>query len=318
MNTRIFFYIILFFGNISINQEKTQNGCLEYYEIANKAYCSYLSKDFDSSIKFYLDAFEVRPQGCNPTPHRNDQYLLAKAFFQKKKYLEGLDFLEDAITNGGLKWEIIAEDSIIKNLPDNYKITKTRFNNLFSIWENKVDQKLKKEVNKMITDDQFYRKKAKFFFESEIDSIKELQKKLDSINAIKLKKIILTQGFPSFSKMGHDKAAGILLHTSRNFRQIIFPYLLKEIDKGNISPAYVGQMLDQELYLRINRQSMGFFLQFDENYNKDYVAFETNDIDSINIKRNRIGAVSLECYSKETGANLPISIKLNLKYNPKN
>ena len=316
--------IILFFiltiplncANSELDNGK-KSGCFDFYTLAHEGYCSYLLEDYKASIDNYKKAFELRIQGCNVSDNRNDHYLYAKALVHSGLYEEGEEFLRYSILFGELNWEDIVEDPILSapNL-DGRLISKPEFDSLKAKRNSKMNLDLRKEIDSMFLQDQYYRLMVKDIPESKGDSIKYLQLIIDDQNEAKLKSIMATYGFPGLSKTGTNKAEFLLMHTSWEYRNEIFPELIEEVNNGAINPDILGMMIDQELVLENGgRQKYGYFIKKDENYDTYFMPFKNNSIDSINKYRKLIGAISLECSAVKNNAKMPFLFEL--EYTPK-
>lgn len=291
------------------SSDKKEIGCFEFYSVANRGYCSFLSKDYESSIYYYSKAFELRSEGCNVSDYRNDHYIFSKALIKKGRFNEAREILQNSILYGELDWQDIIKDSIL-NVKDinNGLISKSEFDSLKSIRDGHMNLELRQIVDSMVSKDRYYRLMAESVLESKHDSIRALQLKIDADNESRFKTIFKKYGFPGLSKIGTDDADILLMHMSWSYRRQLFPKLLKEVDSGSINPDILGMMIDQELVLeRGGYQKYGYFLDRDEIYVKHFTPFRVNNLDSINKYRKEIGAISLECSSIKNNVEMPIT-----------
>ncbi|GAA4273191.1 hypothetical protein U6A24_23140 [Aquimarina gracilis] len=315
--TSILVVIMIYFSFCKrINSQEVNKGCFEFYRYANEGYCSFLSGDYKQSIIQYEKAFDIKPEGCNVTDYRNDHYLMAKSLIQLKKYDRSKKYLENAIFFGGLEWNEMIKDSLSELVVKTNIITKSKYKELRTNRESKIDQELYTIIDSIAYYDQYYRLMAKNLPESKIDSIRKLQKIIDFKNEKKIKHLIDSMGYyPGFNKIGTDKIDLVMMHTSEKFRKQIFSTLLKEVDKGNVNPDIIGMMVDQQNVLNGKRlQKYGYFFEFNEINHKYFMPFENSNIDSINRYRIEIGAISIECAAIKNNAKLPINFDWDYKY----
>lgn len=300
----------------SESNKENKNGCFEFYTYANEGYCSYLKKDYISSIENYKKAFQLRIQGCNVSDYRNDHYLYAKALIHLGDYEEGKKFLHYSIQYGGITWEEIIQDTILYTRNSNGQfISKQEFDALKVKRNSKLNLRLGKVIDSMVYKDQYYRLMVKEIPESKVDSIKNLQLIADKKNEAKLRSIIKKYGYPGYNKIGSDKLALLLMHTTPDYRQELLPKLMEGVDSGSVNPDIIGMMTDQ--YLVLNKggsQKYGYFFQNNEVYEKYFMPFENSNLDSINKYRKEIGAISLECSAVKNNAKLPYMF--GFKYSP--
>jgi tetratricopeptide (TPR) repeat protein len=300
----------------SNSDKQIKNGCFEFYTYANDGYCSYLKKDYRSSIENYKKAFQLRIQGCNVSDYRNDHYLYAKALVHLGFYEEGQKFLRYSVLYGGIKWDDIIHDSLLSSQNSNGQlISKTEFDSLKEKRKSQLNTKLRKVIDSMVLKDQNYRLMVKEIPESKVDSIKNLQLIADKENEARLRSIIKNYGYPGYSKIGTDKLDLLLMHTTPDYRQELIPKLMKGVDSGSVNPDIIGMMIDQ--YLVLNKggsQKYGYFFQNNEVYEKYFMPFKISDLDSINKYRKEIGAISLECSAVKNNAKLPYMF--GFKYSP--
>ncbi len=287
-----------------------ERGCFEFYSLANPGYCSFLSKDFESSIYYYSKAFELRSEGCNASDYRNDHYFFTKALIKKGRYSEARETLQSSILYGELDWKNIIKDSILNIKHANKAIiSKSEFDSIKSIRNSQMNLGLRKVIDSMVSKDRYYRLMANDVLESKIDSIKELQLKIDAENERRFISIFKEYGFPGMSKIGTDDADILLMHMSLPNRKKLFPELLKEVDKGAINPDILGMMIDQELvFVGGGYQKYGYFIDRDEMYVNHFTTFKVNNLDSINKYRKEIGAISLECAAIKNNVKMPMTL----------
>jgi len=288
----------------NIKTNTSLRGCLQYYAFANQGYCFYKSGDIDSAAIYYSKAFEVRKEGCNVTPKRNDQFIFAKCHLKKGNETQAKYYLEEAIKRGGLTKEQILEDSILNlfNQSNYAEDIITSHDSLKAIWEKKLNKSLRDEVKLMAEKDQLYRDTKEY---APVDSLKKWQKEIDFYNEKRLSEIIKNYGFPGYNQIGSTSANIILLHTTKEFRDSIFTILYEDIDKGFINPSVVGGMIDQMMFLTDKQQRYGSLFKRNSLGYREYLDFEFDNIDSINVKRKSLGITSLECHSMEYEIELP-------------
>jgi hypothetical protein len=115
----------------------------------------------------------------------------------------------------------------------------------------------------------------------QIDSLYEIQGKIDIENRDKLIEIINTYGFPSPKRTKSNRISTMLLHflSEKDF-ELLNPIFLNEIKKENMPGEIYARWFDRILYVKGERQLYGEYLS-----NRPCV----ENLEKTNIARKKIG-----------------------------
>ena len=115
----------------------------------------------------------------------------------------------------------------------------------------------------------------------QIDSLWQIQEKIDLENRDKLIEIINTYGFPSPKRTKSNEISTMLLHflSEKDF-ELLNPIFLNEIKKGNMPGRIYASWFDRILYVKGELQLYGEYLS-----NRPCV----ENLEKTNIARKRIG-----------------------------
>lgn len=136
------------------------------------------------------------------------------------------------------------------------------------------------------------------FNDSQYDAIKKLQDSLDGANRDRILQIYQAYGWPGKELVG-VKAAGLIgtlmLHFPDSLMVNLYPKLIKEYKRGNISGSNVAHMWDKHLLLNKKPLLYGMFKHVDT-VTKATLPPMIRDIRKTNKARKKLGLPPLEQY----------------------
>lgn len=272
----VFSITILLF---SFHKISAQN-YLNYYEKINKAEIANLDKEFKKSDSIYQIAFELVER-----PFKED-FLLASINSEKlKNYPQTYAYLIRGINNGLTLKRIKEQLTGFKNSKD-WKKLKNEYNSLQENYLNTLNLALRKEVIKMVKNDQ----KAR----TPIFGGMNKMEKIDFYNYNRLLEIIKQNDnkWPGFSTIGEISPKGkydvtnsitlMPLHFKAAWVETLRPYMLNAVLNGEMYPYQYARIID---YKNINKcQIYGTYT-----YSKKFEVGEICDCKKANQERKKIG-----------------------------
>ncbi|MFC3809675.1 hypothetical protein [Lacihabitans lacunae] len=250
----------------------------------NNAEILFYEKKIPESIQQYLNALTV----LNPSLTDLVNSTIAAAMCKNKVVVREL--LSKSFSSG-LNIDIVLKKKIIRKILDKNEIIQI-YNNAD---KSQYDPKLKNIIDSLIAVNKNNRLKKTVY-----------SKDIDTQNALFLKNLIISEGFPSESKIGYYPAIYILFSHNLAFwlsnENIDFTNSL--LFKGHISPEVYALLKDRMKLHNTNFKERVYYLPYNflgENSRRkkfsvipidNYINFEL--IPKINEKRERIGLQSVE------------------------
>lgn len=294
-------YILVFALTIfSIINVTTQTNKQNYSELIRAGWKLCLDKNFTESAKLYEQAFKI-----NTKAPLNDRYNAA--------CINSLAGNPDSaykhlfIAANELKWNDINH---LKNDSDltNIRIDK-RWNELITVMEkNKLevekhfDKKLVAELDKIYFEDQSTRSKIPSKEEKYGRDSKEMRAfwqkilKKDSINLVKVSKILDTQGWPSKKRIGTRGTSTlffVIQHSNLKTQTKYLPMITEALELGNLPKREYAMFYDRLVLGQGNRQVYGTQLAIDKESNAPYV-LPLEDVRNVDKRRAEMGLNSMQ------------------------
>ena len=283
MKFQILFLLLAFTTEAQITKSDSLN-FQSYHMATNNAEILLYEKKFPESMQQYLNAFTI----LNPSLTDLVNSTITAAMCKNKVVVREL-LLKSF--SSGLNIDIVLKKKIIREVLDKNEIIQI-YNNAD---KSQYDPKLKNIIDSLIAVDQNNRLKKT------VNS-----KDIDTQNALFLKKLIISEGFPSESKIGYYPSIYILFSHNLAFwlsnENIDFTNSL--LFKGNISPEVYALLQDRMKLHKTNFKERVYYLPYNflgENSRRkkfsvipidNYINFEL--IPKINEKRERIGLQNVE------------------------
>ena len=294
--TLITFALIIFSNMISVSQ----NASSEYSNLIRDGWKLCLEKDFSSSAKLYEAAFKL-----NKNVPLSDRYNASCIYALAGNKDSAFHHL--FIIANDLKWDDynhLINDSDLKVLH-----TEKRWEELKSlVMQNKeqteahFDKNLVAVLDKIYFDDQSTRNQIRAMEEKygrnseEMDAFWQTILKNDSINLIKVSKILDERGWPSkklIGKRGTSTLFLVIQHASQEAQEKYLPLIEKAVADNNLPKRQYAMFYDRLLLRRGKRQVYGTQLAINNESKIPYV-LPLEDPINVDIRRAKMGLNTMQ------------------------
>ncbi|MEP3371697.1 MAG: DUF6624 domain-containing protein [Maribacter dokdonensis] len=288
--------LIVFFTMVGV----AQNNNLEYANLIRDGWKLCLEKDFTGSAKLYEKAFKLN----NNVP-LSDRYNASCIYALSGN--KDMAFHHLFITANDLKWDDynhLINDSDLKVLHSD-----KRWEELKSIVkQNKeeieahFDKDLVAELDKIYFDDQSTRNQIRSMEEKygrnskEMDAFWKTILKKDSINLIKVSKILDERGWPSKTRIGKRGTSTLFLviqHADQEAQEKYLPLIEKAVADNNLPKRQYAMFYDRLLLRRGERQVYGTQLAINNESKTPYV-LPLEDPMNVDIRRAEMGLNTMQ------------------------
>ena len=294
------YLIICVVALLSIANTQAQSNQKSYSELIRAGWKLCLEKKFVASAKVYEQAFKV-----NPNAPLNDRYNAACIYALANN------------ANGAFKHLFVAANTLnwydinhLKNDTDLKNIrTDKRWNRLIATMqqtkfniEKHYDKALVSVLDKIYFDDQSTRSQIRAKEEKYGRDSKEMRAfwqsilQKDSINLIKISKILDTQGWPSKKKIGTRGASTIFLviqHANQDTKLKYLPMINKAVEKDELPKRQYAMFYDRLLLGQGKRQVYGTQLAMSKESKKPYV-LPLDDARNVDQRRAKMGLNTMQ------------------------
>jgi hypothetical protein len=276
-----------------------------YWALAWQGSDLYKKKEYAASVEAYKNAFKIRKD------RSSDLYGAAcSAALAGKKEL-ALDFLKDAVKAGYTNAKHLQSDGDLASLHAEKEwatIVAQTEKNAVDIPKS-YNMALRSALLEIDKDDQEIRRVAidstkKYGFTGRnrvMDSIFHVMGYNDSVNLIRITKILDSVGYPSVKSVGSDAARTVFLviqHSDLKVQERYFNVLKKAVDDGNLHPANFALLEDRIALRQGKKQVYGSQVGADMKTGKYYV-LPLEDPDKVDQRRMNIGLQPLSDYVKQ-------------------
>jgi hypothetical protein len=154
-----------------------------------------------------------------------------------------------------------------------------------------LDQKYRREADstKAIPGEEFYR----------VDSVYKLARQADSMNLIRVARILDSIGFPDHDEMGpngHDALFLVIQHADLNTQEKYLP-MIREAAKKDLLPQSCLALLEDRVLLREGKKQIyGSQIGYDEK-KKVYYILPLEDPDSVDSRRFKVHLQPISAYA---------------------
>lgn len=295
-----FFFIIV---NIGLMQSQT------YKEFVAKGDDCYKAKDYKGSVGYYEKAFKIEHKSSS------DLYNGACAAALSNDDDKAFKWLDLAIDNGYENIAHIKIDSDLKALHDKkeWKVTIDKLQKRMDILSANYDKPLQKELLEIYTEDQGIRGDFMKIYKDpnsdkkKIDSIGKLMRKKDSINLIKVIKILDEKGWVGKDVVGAQANQTLFLviqHSDLKYQQKYLPMMREAVKKGNANPGNLAYLEDRVALREGRRQIYGSQSSKNKMTNKLHIS-PMIDPDNVDKRRAEVGLGTMAEYAA----------KMNIEWN---
>ena len=292
--------IICVISLLSMANTQAQTSTKSYSELIRAGWKLCLEKKFVASAKIYEQAFKI-----NPNAPLNDRYNAACIYALANN------------ANGAFKHLFVAANTLnwydinhLKNDTDLTSIrTDKRWNRLIATMqqtkfniEKHYDKKLMAVLDKIYFDDQSTRSQIRSKEEKYGRDSKEMRAfwqtilQKDSINLIKVSKILDTQGWPSKKKIGTRGASTLFLviqHANQDTKLKYLPMINKAVEKDELPKRQYAMFYDRMLLGQGKRQVYGTQLAMSKESKRPYV-LPLEDVHNVDKRRAKMGLNTMQ------------------------
>jgi hypothetical protein len=169
------------------------------------------------------------------------------------------------------------------------------------------DKPLKRELLKIWNDDQEIRNKSADAWEKYggdspvVDSLNEIMQYTDSINLVKVIKILDERGWVGKDKIGklaNNTFFVVIQHSDLKIQQKYLPMMRKAVKEGKSEANWLALLEDRVALGEGKKQIYGSQIFWDKETNKSYVA-PLEDPDNVDKRREEVGLDPLAHYLKQ-------------------
>lgn len=317
--------LLLLIGFLLVNLSFGQNS-KEYSELTNEASKLYQTKEYLKSALKYSEAFVANKNNGKMWDRYNAACSWALANKIDSSFVQLFKIVKyDNYTN----YNHITTDTDLNSLHfdkrwnDIIEIVKT---NKLKVEAN-YDKPLVSILDTIFKEDQTYRRQIRGVEEkygresTEIKTLFKLIIEKDSINLIKIQKILDERGWLGSDKIGDQGNATLFLviqHSPLNIQEKYLPMMRNAVKKGNASASSLALLEDRVALRKGEKQIYGSQIGRDQVTGEYYVS-PLIDPDNVDKRRSEVGLGKLQDYVSHWGIKRCSSFAsfCSIKYNYK-
>ena len=298
----IFFILhVLLISAISVAQTTS----IQYDNLVKKADRFYRTKNYKSAAVTYTLAFKSNGWKAPVTDRYNAACAWAlanmpdSAFYQLHRIVDYIDY-QQITTDHDLN--TLHTDKRWKPLLENIQQTAKRK-------EAKLNKRLIKQLDSIYTEDQQYRKQRKEIEKQfgrnsqQMNALFKIMDETDSINLIKVKKIIDHHGWLGADVIGEKGNSTLFLviqHTDLKTQEKYLPLLREAVKNGKAYPQDLALLEDRVALKQGKKQIYGSQIIGDSITGKEIVA-PIEDEENVNKRRATVGLEAIEDWAQKWG-----------------
>ncbi|WP_348811308.1 DUF6624 domain-containing protein [Flavobacterium maritimum] len=271
-----------------------------YKDLIKKGDSCYKAKEYKISRDYFEKAFKI--EHANPSHLYNGACAAALANDNSKAF----DWLNLSVQNGYVNRTHLKIDSDLTSLhsKNEWKELIIKLEKKMEIMEVNYDKPLQKELLSIYEEDQGMRIKFMSVYNNpnpdrkKIDSIGKILNYKDSLNLIKVTKILDTKGWVGKDVVGEEANKTLFLviqHADLQTQQKYLPMMQEAVKKGNASGANLALLEDRVALRQGKKQIYGSQIGKDKETNKYYVSI-LEDPDNVDKRRAEIGLQPMADY----------------------
>ncbi len=273
-----------------------------YEDLIRKADSCYEAKNYKLSTSFFEKAIKSKPES------KNNFYNAACAASLANDKINSIKWLEIAINNGFDNLNHIKTDSDLDNIRKEKKFNKviTELQKKNELIEANYDKPLQKELFEIYKDDQEIRNQyvsaqKKYGYQGkEMDSLGKIMTLKDSINLIKIVKILDEKGWVGKDKVGGQANQTLFLviqHSDLKIQQKYLPMMKEAVKKGNANSSSLALLEDRIALREGKKQIYGSQIGTNPTTKTQYI-LPLEDPDNVDKRRTEVGLGTLADYVK--------------------
>ncbi len=287
--------LLLLFLFVNVNAQ-------EYSKLISEANQLYESKDYKMSADLYDKAFKIESE--NPSHLYNGACSSSLAGDTKQAF----KWLNLSIEKGWTNLKHLNSDTDLENLHSKKEWGKTieKLEKKIAAIEANYDKPLQAELLAILEEDQKYRvqmgeTQKKFGPNSkEMNDLWKIANQKDSINLIKVKKILDEKGWVGKDKVGAQANSALFLviqHSDLETQKKYLPMMKEAVTKGNASPGSLALLIDRIEIREGRKQIYGSQIGINQSNNTYYV-LPLTDPDNVDKRRTEVGLDPISNYIK--------------------
>ena len=274
----------------------------EYSKLISEANKLYETKDYKMSTDLYDRAFKIESK--NPSHLYNGACVSSLAGNTKKAF----KWLNLSIENGWTNLKHLNSDTDLENLHSKKEWGKTieKLEKKLDLIEANYDKPLQAELLTIYDEDQKYRKQIHETLKKFNDDSKEMQDlwkitlQNDSINLLKVKKILDEKGWVGKDKVGAQANSTLFLviqHSDLETQKKYLPMMKEAVKNGNADSGSLALLIDRIEIREGRKQIYGSQIGINPNTKTEYV-LPVIDPDNVDKRRTEVGLGSMSDYVK--------------------
>lgn len=274
----------------------------EYSKLISEANQLYESKEYKMSADLYDKAFKIESE--NPSHLYNGACSSSLAGNTKQAF----KWLNLSIEKGWTNLKHLNSDTDLENLHSKKEWGKTieKLEKKIAAIEANYDKPLQAELLAILDEDQKYRvqmseTQKKFGPNSkEINDLWKITNQKDSINLIKVKKILDEKGWVGKDKVGAQANSTLFLviqHSDLETQKKYLPMMKEAVTKGNASPGSLALLIDRIEIREGRKQIYGSQIGINQSNNTYYI-LPLTDPDNVDKRRTEVGLDPISNYVK--------------------
>lgn len=274
----------------------------EYSKLISEANKLYETKDYKMSADLYNKAFKIESE--NPSHLYNGACSSSLTGNTKQAF----KWLNLSIEKGWTNLKHLNSDTDLENLHSKKEWGKTieKLEKKIASIEANYDKPLQAELLAILEEDQKYRMQMgetqkKFGPNSkEMNDLWKIANQKDSINLIKVKKILEEKGWVGKDKVGAQANSALFLviqHSDLETQKKYLPMMKEAVKKGNASPGSLALLIDRIEIREGRKQIYGSQIGINQSNNTYYV-LPLTDPDNVDKRRTEVGLDPISNYIK--------------------
>lgn len=274
----------------------------EYSKLISEAHKLYQAKDYKMSTDVYNKAFKIESE--NPSHLYNGACSASLAGNTSKAF----KWLNLSIEKGWTNLKHLNSDTDLENLHSKKEWGKTieKLDKKIALIEANYDKPLQAELLTILEEDQKYRMQMnemqkKFGPDSkEMNDLWKITNQNDSINLLKVKKILDEKGWVGKDKVGAQANSALFLviqHSDLETQKKYLPMMKEAVTKGNASPGSLALLIDRIEIREGRKQIYGSQIGINQK-DKTYYILPLTDPDNVDKRRTEVGLGPISDYVK--------------------
>lgn len=274
----------------------------EYSKLISEAHKLYQAKDYKMSTDVYNKAFKIESE--NPSHLYNGACSASLAGNTSKAF----KWLNLSIEKGWTNLKHLNSDTDLENLHSKKEWGKTieKLEKKIALIEANYDKPLQAELLTILEEDQKYRMQMnemqkKFGPDSkEMNDLWKITNLNDSINLLKVKKILDEKGWVGKDKVGAQANSALFLviqHSDLETQKKYLPMMKEAVTKGNASPGSLALLIDRIEIREGRKQIYGSQIGINQK-DKTYYILPLTDPDNVDKRRTEVGLGPISDYVK--------------------